>query len=412
MTIFPFTKVSFLLSIFSFVFLSAFSQEEVFNLWGKEIPGAMYSEDYKEELRLDSDGKVTGMSKVSTPTLTLFQPKEIESNGTVIVIFPGGGYSHLAIEKEGYKVARWLNELGITAFVLKYRLPSDEIMRDKSLAPLADAQQAIRYIRENAQNWNLDPEKVGVLGFSAGGHLAASLSTRFNEKVASTRNPISARPDFSILIYPVITMADSLTHEGSRKNLLGENVSSLMKMRFSTENLVNELTPPTFLIHATDDHSVPVENSLVYYAALKKSKVPVELHVYEQGGHGFGMGTKGTNQYWPESLKRWLQQRELIQLDPQDLLIGTWIIQGEPENKWVITPTEVHWVVNDKVLYRFHYSLSTDTSPSGLIHQSLDLVEIGKPNSTFHYGIDGFDSNTMTLETINPKHSYTYFYKE
>lgn len=292
---------------------NSFSQEKVLDLWENGMPGSIESKDYKEEHKRDAEGNITGISKVSTPTLTVFQPNSQIANGTAVIILPGGGYGHLAIEKEGYKVARWFNEAGVTVFVLKYRLPSNQIMKDKSLAPLADAQQAIRYVRKNAENWNIDPEKIGVLGFSAGGHLAATLSTRFDEKTISETAETSARPDFSVLIYPVITMADSLTHEGSRTNLLGKEVSSSIKEKFSNEQQVKETTPPTFLVHATDDRSVPVENSLLYYSALKNNKVPVELHIYEKGGHGFGMGTEGTQMDWPKALKRWLQERNFIE---------------------------------------------------------------------------------------------------
>ena len=293
-----------------------YSQEKVFDLWETGVPGSIESKDYKEQYRRDSERNITGISRVSTPTLTLFKPEEKKRNGTAVVILPGGGYGHLSIEKEGYKVARWFNEAGVTAFVLKYRLPSDKIMKDKSVAPLTDAQQALRYVRENATKWRLDPDKIGVLGFSAGGHLAASLSTRFEEETVPGTGEISARPDFSVLIYPVISMADSLTHEGSRTNLLGKQISSPMKQRFSNEHQVKESTPPTFLVHATDDHAVPVENSLVYYSALKEKEVPVELHVYEKGGHGFGMGTTGTQRHWPEALKKWLQEHNFIEKEP------------------------------------------------------------------------------------------------
>lgn len=309
------SKVKFLISFFSlgFIGFSASSQDEVFNLWEKEIPGAINAENYEEEYNTDADGNIIGIRKVSTPILSLFSPEEGEANGTAVLVLPGGGYSHLSIEKEGNKVARWLNELGITAFVLKYRLPSDEIMENKSLAPLADAQQAVRTLRKNAEKWNLDPNKIGVIGFSAGGHLAASLSTRYDEKTNSENEEINARPDFSILIYPVISMHDSLTHKGSQESLLGKEASAATINDFSNENLVNEHTPPTFLVHATDDHAVPVENSLHYYTALKDNNVPVELHIYEDGGHGFGMGNKGTNKTWPETLQKWLQQHDYLE---------------------------------------------------------------------------------------------------
>lgn len=277
------------------------------NLWENRIPGAVASGNYSEEYRRDAEGKITGVSKVSVPTLSLFLPEKEKANGTAVIIFPGGGYSHLAIDKEGYKVAEWFSSLGVTAFVLKYRLPSDEIMKEKKYAPLMDAQKAVRKVRENAENWQLDPEKIGILGFSAGGHLGASISTRFDEDLSSQEEKVSARPDFSILVYPMISMTNSITHLGSRNRLLGKEPTDEVINDFSLENMVSETTPATFLVHATDDQGVPVENSLNYYEALKEYKVPVELHIYQEGGHGFGMGNFGTNKNWPDSLKQWLQ---------------------------------------------------------------------------------------------------------
>lgn len=281
-------------------------------LWESGIPGAIASEKHKEEQRRDAAGNVTGVSKVSVPTLSLFLPEKEKANGTAVIIFPGGGYGHLAIDKEGSKVAEFFNSLGVTAFVLKYRLPSDQIMKDKTYAPLADAQMAVRKVRESAHNWQLDPEKIGIIGFSAGGHLGASISNRFDEKITSEKENISARPDFSILIYPVISMGNDITHEGSRINLLGKTPNDEMVNSFSFEKMVRKNTPPTFLVHATDDHAVPVENSLNYYKALKENNVPVELHIYEKGGHGFGLGREGTNSTWPHSLEQWLLQNGYI----------------------------------------------------------------------------------------------------
>lgn len=292
-------------------FSNMYSQDEIMDLWENGIPGAIVSEKYQEEYRRDAEGKITGISKVSLPTLSLFLPEK--SNGTSVIIFPGGGYGHLAVDKEGYKVAEWFNERGITAFVLKYRLPSDEIMKDKKFAPLADAQMAVRKVRENADEWQLDPEKIGIIGFSAGGHLGASISNRFDEKITSEKENISARPDFSILIYPVISMANNITHEGSRINLLGKRPTNNLVKNFSFENMVQESTPPTFLVHATDDVAVPVENSLNYYKALKDKNVPVELHIYEKGGHGFGLGREGTNSNWPLALEQWLLHNDFLE---------------------------------------------------------------------------------------------------
>ncbi|PKD17706.1 beta-galactosidase [Salegentibacter salinarum] len=294
-------------------FPTFYAQESV-EIWEGEIPGAILAEDYTQIENKNEAGVVTGISKVVTPELKIFKAEN--PNNASILILPGGGYSHLSVEKEGRKVATWANSLGLNAFVLHYRLPSDEIMEDKRLAPLADAQQAMRFIRKNAGKWDLNPDQIGVLGFSAGGHLAASLSTRFNEKIVQKDQVVSGRPDFSILIYPVISMEDKLTHKGSQESLLGENAKEDLIKNFSNENLVTAETPPAFLVHATDDKAVPVENSLEYYKALKANNVPVEMHIFEDGGHGFGLGKKGTNTFWPNNLEKWLDQHHLIQNKP------------------------------------------------------------------------------------------------
>jgi len=181
-------------------------------------------------------------------------------------------------------------------------------MKDKSVGPLQDAQEAIRIIRRNAKNWNIDPDKVGVIGFSAGGHLASTLSTHYAEKVYELKDTISARPDFSLLIYPVITMDSSFTHAGSRRNLIGLNPSEKEIIRFSNEKQVNEKTPPAFMVHSADDKTVPVKNSMVYYEALVKFGIPSELHVFQKGGHGYGMaGGKDTQSSWPDLCINWLK---------------------------------------------------------------------------------------------------------
>ena len=282
-----------------------FSQNQEIPLW-QNIPGAIKSIDYKEEITKDDDGVISGLSKVSQPTLTVFLADQSSSNGTAVIICPGGGYLHLAINKEGYKIAKWFNSFGISAFVLKYRMPSDLTMKDKTIGPLQDAQEAIRMVRRNATKWHLDPNKIGIMGFSAGGHLAATVSTQYAEKVYDSKEDVSARPDFSILIYPVISMQDGITHNGSKKYLLGENVSSEMVEKFSNEKSVHAHTPKTFLVHATDDKAVPVENSIHYYLALRQNKIPVEMHIYENGGHGFGLGIQETNNNWPKACEKWL----------------------------------------------------------------------------------------------------------
>tara|TARA_R110002050_G_scaffold286121_2_gene436288 strand:+ start:18046 stop:19851 length:1806 start_codon:yes stop_codon:yes gene_type:complete len=291
-----------------------FAQNEVIPIWSNEIPGAITNAEYIEEATYDTLNNLKGLSKISQPNLTIFLADSTLINGTSVVICPGGGYSHLSINKEGYKVAQWLNTLGISAFVLKYRMPTDDTMKDKSVGPLQDVQEAIRLVRRNAQKWNLNPNKIGVMGFSAGGHLASTVATHYNDKVYIS-DEISARPDFSILIYPVISMEDGITHQGSKTNLLGENSKADLIVKYSNEKQIDANTPPTFLVHATDDGAVPVENSINYYLALKENKVPVEMHLYENGGHGFGLGISGTNKYWSEDLKQWLIANRLIKND-------------------------------------------------------------------------------------------------
>lgn len=292
--------------ILSFGFTSlTFSQNKEIPLWDK-IPGAIEAADYKQEPRLDDKGNITGIRKVTEPTLKVFLADNKNSKNAAVIICPGGAYSLLSHDKEGDKVAEWFKSIGISAFVLKYRLPSDVIMKDKTVGPLQDAQEAIRTLRRRAEEWNLDPAKIGVIGFSAGGHLASTLSTHYNDKVYESKYNVSARPDFSILIYPVISMDDVITHKGSKENLLGKNVSSEMMAKYSNEKQVTTETPKTFLVHATDDKAVPVENSINYYLALKQHQVPVEMHIYENGGHGFGLGVQGTNKNWPKACEKWL----------------------------------------------------------------------------------------------------------
>ena len=294
---------------------TGYTQGEPIVLWPNGAPDALENPDYVESYTYDALGDIRGMSKVSVPTLTPFLADSKYSKGTSVIICPGGGYSHLAIKKEGYKVAKWLNTLGISAFVLKYRMPSEETMKDKSNGPLQDAQEALRMIRSNSKKWNLDPNKIGVLGFSAGGHLASSLSTHYEDQVYASKERISARPDFSILVYPVISMKEGVTHNGSKRNLLGDEPSQESIERYSNANQVTAETPHAFLVHATDDKAVPVENSLEYYSALKRHEVPVEMHIYERGGHGFGLGVSGTNTDWPKSLHKWFLINNYIQND-------------------------------------------------------------------------------------------------
>lgn len=285
--------------------LSVLSQKKEIPLWDK-VPDAIESKEYTEKIVTNKDGVAEDVRKVTLPTLTAYFADAEKSNGTSVIICPGGGYGMLAINKEGFKVAEWFNSLGITAFVLKYRLPSDLIMKNKTVAPLQDAQEAVRLVRRNAVKWKLNPNKIGIMGFSAGGHLAATLSTHYNDKVYISSDTTSAKPNFAILIYPVISMQEGITHQGSKDNLLGKNAVNEAVEKYSNEKQITADTPKTFLVHATDDKAVPVENSINYYLALKKEKVPAEMHLYENGGHGFGLGTKGTNASWPKTCEKWL----------------------------------------------------------------------------------------------------------
>jgi len=290
-----------------------FGQSKVISLWDGKVPGAIQNTSYKQAV--DSADHWIKMRFVTQPALDMYPAPAEKATGTAVIICPGGGYWGLAIAHEGVAVAQWLNSLGITAFVLKYRLPNNDIMVDKSVGPMQDGQQAIRLVRQHAREWGIYPDKIGIMGFSAGGHLASTLSTHFNEKVYQPSNTVSARPDFSLLIYPVISMEKDVTHMGSRTNLLGENPSPDQVKHFSNELQVNGETPPAFLVHSMDDGAVPVRNSMLYASAMADHHVPCELHVYQSGGHGYGLGrSENTESSWPEACRKWLLARGLLPL--------------------------------------------------------------------------------------------------
>jgi len=276
-------------------------EPEVIPLYTK-VPNAKPVADRESSVFSDN---VTRISNVSNPTLTIYKPDK--PNGRSVIICPGGGYAILAFDKEGTRVAEVFNSWGITAFVLKYRLPDDSYCIDRSLAPLQDAQQAIRLVRQHAQEWGLEAGKIGIMGFSAGGHLASTATTHFNFRAdASNEDTTSVRPDFAVLIYPVISFDSTIMHRGSRNNLVGENASREKSAFFSNELQVSPATPPVFLVHAGDDGAVPVENSIRFYQACIKNKVPAEMHLYPHGGHGFGMYNTTTTDNWMERLHHWL----------------------------------------------------------------------------------------------------------
>lgn len=271
-----------------------------------QIPNYKAS-DLKE--RWDSTD-VVRISNVQMPDITVFLPSKKISTGQAVIICPGGGYRILAYDLEGEDIAKFWNSKGIAAIVLKYRLPNEnQVVPYKS--PLMDAQRAMRMVRFHAVEWNIDPEKIGIMGFSAGGHLASTLSTHYDTGNLSSKDPVermSCRPDFSILVYPVITFTRDFQHSGSHHNLLGENPDVELSKHFSNELQITDDTPPAILIHASDDRGVPVDNSIVYYKALVNHGINTELHVYSKGGHGFGLASgKDHLSGWSEQCYEWLR---------------------------------------------------------------------------------------------------------
>jgi len=265
-------------------------------LWKKETPNVK-----GERLGID------------IPMITIFSPKPDKNCGTAVIICPGGGYSHLAVKKEGVAIAKWLNTFGVTGIVLEYRNRKGGYLYP---IPLQDAQRAIRTIRFRAKQLHLSPNRIGIMGFSAGGHLAAITGTLFDSGKASSKDPIeqmSSRPDFMILCYPVIAFGESYTHKGSQRNLIGKNPSPELIKLLSPEKQITKKTPPTFLFLTNEDRCVDPINSVMFYLALRKAKVPAELHIYRKGGHGTGLAQhiQGTSE-WPNTLKAWMQAMGLL----------------------------------------------------------------------------------------------------
>lgn len=276
-------KKNIALAFFGTVFfgISCWGQAEI-PLYSGPIPNAKPVADQEE---VTGDGEV--IRKVSQPTLTVFLPPKEKANGAAVVICPGGGYHALMAKREGSEVAKAFNELGVAAFVLKYRLPHDEYQEQKHMAPLQDAQQAIKVVREGGDKWDVDPERIGIMGFSAGGHLAATAGTQFDIPAIENPRNTSLRPDFMILVYPVISFTDSIGHLGSRTFLLGEAPSTDQIIHFSHEYQVKDNTPPVFITHGADDSVVPVANSVAFHQSLLNNRIPTELHIYVKGELGY-----------------------------------------------------------------------------------------------------------------------------
>jgi len=253
-----------------------------------------------------------GTADTDKPSLTPYLVPEGRGTGTAVVVCPGGGYAHLASDHEGVQVAQWLNSLGVSAFVLQYRLGP----RYHHPIELGDAQRAIRTVRSKAAEYRVLPDRVGIMGFSAGGHLASTAATHFDTGKTDARDPIdrvSSRPDFAVLVYPVITLTEPYTHHGSRDNLLGPDPDPKLVASLSNELQVTANTPPTFLYHTSTDTVVPPENSVLFYLALRKAGVPAEMHIYAQGPHGVGLGaTDEALSSWPARLADWLRVRGLL----------------------------------------------------------------------------------------------------
>ncbi|WP_269226075.1 alpha/beta hydrolase [Flavobacterium eburneipallidum] len=282
--------------VLHFLFFSVvINAQEIITLYPSKIPNSKPS-------TLKESG--AGMYKdVTIPTLEYFKPNAENASGVAVIIVPGGGYSVVVYNGEGVSTAKALAEKGIAAFVLKYRLPNEAIMVDKKIGPLQDAQQAIKLVRDNAQKWGLDKNKIGIMGFSAGGHLASTAATHFEKSYIENKENTSLRPDFQILVYPVISMTTALTHTGSRDNLLGKNPTNEEVDLFSNELQVKANTPITYLTHTADDTTVDVDNSIQYFEKLRHNKVDAEMHIYPKGGHGFIF--KHPN--WMNPLLDWLE---------------------------------------------------------------------------------------------------------
>jgi len=299
-------KISFFLFVITLIPLTSASdtqsaQDNAFPLWNCKPPCAL------------------GDKPEDSPTLTPYLPEIKKAKNPAVIICPGGGYSEVMVDHEGKQIAQRLNEIGITAFVLKYRLPANGYRHP---VPLMDAQRAIKLVRFNADKWNIDPNKIGIVGFSAGGHLASTAGTHFENQIKADDyifdeiDKLSCRPDFMILIYPVISMQDSITHHDSKQWLLGKDPNSAIVQLLSNETQVTPQTPPAFIVHCDDDDCVLPENSIYFYNALRKAHVPAEIHIFSKGGHGFGIRPQaGPAAQWPVLCESWMRQLQILQTE-------------------------------------------------------------------------------------------------
>jgi len=303
------TKISLIICITFFYMTTAFTQYQPLY---KTIPNNINAKNQEAE---SSSTGILIIEKVSIPSYQYFRVATDNTKRPCVIICPGGGYSILAAGHEGTDVAKYFNSIGVNAIVLKYRIPNDANQIDKTIAPLQDAQQAILLARTNAGSWGIDENKIGIMGFSAGGHLASSLATHYNDVKIENPTKVSLRPDFQILIYPVISFGPE-GHEGSRINLMGNANDEKTKKTidyFSSEKQITKEAPPAFLVHSKDDDVVPVANAIHYYDNLIAHKVPAELYLYEKGGHGYGMKNPTSEIVWTSVMKTWMQKTKIIQ---------------------------------------------------------------------------------------------------
>lgn len=284
--------------------------QQEFSIYEGPVPNALPC-NKEETVSKNANGK-TVIANITSPTVTVYKPAKQDANKTALIVCPGGGYARVAAGHEGTEVAEAFNKIGVTVFVVKYRMPFDSCMTNKEIVPLQDLQQTIKLVRDRAAIFDINPSLLGVLGFSAGGHLVSTGITKFTTSYIENASNTSLRPDFAILVYPVISMDSTICHKGSRDNLLGKKTSAAKLDLFSSELQVTGQTPPTFLVHASDDKSVPVENSIRFYQALIKNKVNAEMHIYQNGGHGFGLQNATTSDSWFERATAWMQVNKII----------------------------------------------------------------------------------------------------
>jgi acetyl esterase/lipase len=301
--------MKYLLTLFTFLaFQQVITAQEILPLYPEGmIPNHRNAGEKEKREKTD----ILRISLVQNPDIAIYLPPKRSATGQAVVICPGGGYSILAYEWEGTEVAKVLNAKGIAAFILKYRLPDPKSSITQHLSPLLDAKRAVRIVRANAGKWNVQKDRIGIMGFSAGGHLASTLLTQFDDGDKASKDLIeqqSSRPDFGVLVYPVISMSKSIMHQGSRNRLIGSNPDAQLAAKYSSELQVTKETPPTFLVHAMDDNGVPMQNSLLFFQAMKEKGVTGELHVFPTGGHGFGLAIgQGRLESWTSLCIDWIR---------------------------------------------------------------------------------------------------------